>query len=201
MGGTSQRAAAGEDAVSFDSVLAGATRVTKSIRLCLDGELMHTIERLNEEFVLARQADEAENRDPQAPALAARIVELTEQARAKAVTFTFQSMGRRAWRNLVAEHPPSEEEKARGADFNTDTFPVAAMVMCAVAPTGITTAKLEQLGERLTDQQWDALWLTCHIANTGGADIPLFVDAFATARGTETNSARRVSTAPPAASS
>lgn len=189
------------DAVSFDSALAGVTRVVKSIRLCLDGALMAEIEDLDAELTQARETDAIENRNPQAPAIAARIIELTEQARAKQVEFRFQSLGRRPWRDLVAEHPPTDEDKAARAEFNRDTFPIAAMVASCIAPTGATEKKFLKLAETLTEDQWGLLWVTCHVANTGGADIPLSVAAYAIARGTETSSAPRGSTEPAAASS
>lgn len=193
---------AGEDAVSFGSALAGATRVVKSVRLCLDGELMDQIEQLDDSLTQALEADAAENRHPEAPAIAARIVELTEQARAKEVLFSFRHMGRRPWRDLIAEHPPTDSDKANGGDFNTSTFPVAAMVASCIAPTGVTQELIQELAdETLTDAQWNRLWATCHAANTGGADIPLSVAAYAIARGTETSSAPRGSTEPAAASS
>lgn len=195
-------APAGGDAVTFDSVLAAARPVVKSIALCLDGELMNELSRLDEQLRRARLADEMENRPAQAPALAAQIVDLTEKARAQELTFSFRNIGRRAWHDLLALHPPTDKDQKAGADFNTDTFPVAAMAASCVAPTGATQEAFQRLGEvTLTQEQWNALWLTCHEANVGGADIPLSAAAYAIARGIATSSAQRGSTEPAEASS
>lgn len=193
----------GGDAVTFDSVLAGAKPTVKSVRISLRGDLVHEIEQLQEVLQAERMRDEVENRVPVAPKIAKRIVELTDQATAAEVEFTFRSIGRRAWRDLVAEHPPAEEEKKQGADFNTETFPAAAMAAACVTPAGASLEKFEQLrdGDVIGDRQWNDLWATVHAANTGGSGIPLSAAAFAMARGITENSESRGTTASPGASS
>jgi hypothetical protein len=201
------KAAAGPGkVVSWKDALAGASARVRRAKLCLDGELLAEIERLTEELSLVQLADQAENRKPQAPALAQRIVELTEQAQASETEFVFQPLGRRPWRDLVAEHPPTDEQKAAGAEYNTDTLPIVAMGRSCIAPADASEESFAELEDdpTINDAQWDRLWFACWAANTGGnggADIPLSGRAYALARGTETSSASRGTTDSPAASS
>ncbi|MCW2498276.1 hypothetical protein [Jatrophihabitans sp.] len=194
---------AGEGAVSFDSVLAGAKPVIKRTRICLNGDLVDQIEQLEREFEQARLDDANENRVALAPAIAARIVELTAQARDHEVEFAFKPVGRKKWRDLVAAHPPTDDQKALGADMNTEEFPAVAMAESCIAPTGATLAKFIELrdGDLIGDLQWNRLWMTCREANLGGSEVPLPVAAFALARGTEQSSAQPETTESLAASS
>jgi hypothetical protein len=187
----------------MSSALEAAKPVVKRCRVCLRGDLVAEIEKLSYELAEAELFDANENRLPEAPPIAARIVELTDQARAAETEFVFQALGRRAWRDLVAQHPPKDSDKEAGRDFDGETFPAAAMAACCTSPTGATLAQFEQLrdGDSIGDAQWNRLWATCNRANTGGSDIPLSEAAFALARGTEQKPAAQGTTASPEASS
>lgn len=170
---------------SWESVRARLAPVERSAKVCLDGRLIGQIESLNREMVLARMQDEKENRTPVAPQIAKQITALTEKARAAEVEFRFASIGRKAWRDLALEHLPTEDDKKLGADFNTQTFPLAAMAASCVDPVGVD---FEELSEKLTQAQWDQLWEACSVANKGTGDVPFIAAAFEAARPTETNS-------------
>jgi hypothetical protein len=193
----------GEDAPTFASVLAGARPGVKRCRVCMRGDLVDEIEGLQRDLEQAQVFDHTENRAPQAPKIAALIVEKTEEALTHEVEFVFRSIGRRAWRDLLAAHPPTEEDKKAGADFNRESFPQAAMAASCVAPTGATEKDFQALadGNAIGDPQWNQLWLTCRDANVGGAEVPLSVSAFGLVRGTAPNSKSRETTDSLAASS
>lgn len=188
---------------TFGEVLAAAKPVTKSVRICMRGDLIAEIERLDADWAQAREDDERLNRLAEAPDLAARITDLTEEAKAAEVEFVFQSMGRRAWRDLLAMHGPSDEDKKAGFDYNRQTFPVAAMAASCIAPKGATVEGFEEFADspNVTDAHWNRLWLTCYNANTGGAEVPQSRAAFAPAGRTETSSESRGTTGSPAPSS
>lgn len=179
-----------EGATDFGSALAGASAVTRSTRLCLAGDVLGEIEALDAELWQAKIDDERFNRPALAPGIAERIVELHDLAHSAEVEFVFRSIGRKAWRDLVAEHAPTAEHRKAGADFNTETMPVAAMALSCIKPTGATLDGFKELADsaNVTDAQWHKLWATCHAANTGSADIPLSVAAFEIARPTATSS-------------
>lgn len=184
--------------VSWEDVRAGVKPVERTARICLDGRIVAEIETLAREHAVAKRDDENLNREPVAPGIAARIRELTEQAHAAEVEFVFRAMGRKAWRDLVAEHAPTDEQRKAGADFNTTTFPPAAMAACCIDPVGVD---FDELAEIATDAQWNQLWVACHTANTGSADVSFFEAAFAPARPTVTSSEQPEPTESPEASS
>jgi hypothetical protein len=164
------------DTVTFDNALKNASPVAKRTRLCLDGELLSEIERLGEELTqLPDGSDDAQR-------IASEIVEKTERAVASQTEFVFQAIGRRAWRELAEAHPPTEEQRAKGAEFDTESFPIAAMGASCITPKGATEAKFRKLAEGFTDAQWNQLWLTCHAANTSGGEIQVSIAALALAK-------------------
>jgi hypothetical protein len=152
-------------APTFEQVLADAKPITKSTRICLRGDLIGEVESLHDELSTTRPDD---NRFEQ---IATRIEKLTDEVRTHEVEFTFRSMGRRAWHQLVAEHPPTTEQRALGADFNTMTMPVIAMATSCIAPAGATLQTFEDLDEQLTDGQWNQIWAACHAANTNSGNV------------------------------
>jgi hypothetical protein len=173
---------------SFAAALASSKPLSKSISLCLDGELLAEAESLGEQFRQAQNDDERLNRVAEAPQIARRLAEVADRIRETEVEFTFRSLGRLAWRDLVSEHPPTKEHEQVGLDFNPDTLPAAAMAACCVAPEDADLEGFRQLSETLTQTQWDRLWLTCREANLGAGDIPNLAAAYALARPTETSS-------------
>lgn len=184
--------------VQWDNVRPGVKPVERTAKVCLDGRIVAEIETLAREHAVAKRDDENLNRDPVAPGIATQIRELTEQAHDAEVEFVFRAMGRKAWRDLVAGHPPTPEQRKAGADFNPATFPPAAMAACCIDPVGVDFDELAQL---VTESQWDQLWIACHTANTGSADVSFFEAAFAQARPTVTNSGQQEPTEFPEASS
>lgn len=187
--------------VTFDSVFDGARPVTTSTRICLDGQILAEIDEANRDLVQARLDDEALNRLPVAPEVARRVVELTKLAHESEIEFVFTSIGSKAWRDLVAKHPPTDVMRRQGADFNTETFPIAAMAAACVEPAGATVEKFTRLAETISQGQWNQLWAACHAANAGPADVPLSAAAYAIARRTETSSGQPEPTDSLAASS
>jgi hypothetical protein len=185
-------ATAGGKKVSFAAALAAAKPITKSIGVCLDGDLLAQADRLGEEYLAAQREDLLHRDDgldytPQAPAVTERLKALDEMLKAAEVEFVFRSIGRIPWQDLIALHPPTKAHRDLGADFNTDTFPVAAMAACCVSPEDADVEGFELLAGKVTDGQWNRLWATCHAANTTGGEAPNFAAAFATARPTATS--------------
>lgn len=153
---------AGERRSAAD-VLAKAKAKTERVRLLLDGDLLDQHEQLSAEF----EAD-GENVE-----LAERIVALEAEIRDAEVEFVFKGMGRGRWRALIAEHPPTDDQKAQGAEFNVDTFPFVAMAACLDEPR-MTVDELKELNDRaLTEVQFSHLWTGCLKAALGtGATVP-----------------------------
>lgn len=127
----------------------------------LDSDLLDEHERLT------RELDELpEGRNSEA--LAEQIVQLEEQIAEAEVEFVFRGLGRGRWRKLIADHPPTEEDQADGAEFDTQEFPFVAMAACLESPA-LTVDDLKTLNdEALSEMTFNALWAACLTANLGG---------------------------------
>jgi len=65
-------------------------------------------------------------------------------------SITFQAISSRAWQKLLAEHPPTAEQRAAGNEWNPDTFH-PALIAAAAKDVELTP---EQWAERLDDDAW-----------------------------------------------
>lgn len=102
-----------------------------------------------------------------------RIEALNAEAEGLWRTFTFRSVGKKAWYDLVRDHPPTKEQlKADAqADVNRDTFEPAAVALSAETPT-VSLEQAEQFRDLLTTSQWDMLVAAVFDANVGGLALP-----------------------------
>ena len=156
-------------------------RRTATVRLLLRQDLAREHAGLEAELLTARQGDENENRTPEAPTIARRIVDLEAEMDAAKVTFTFRAMGRRQWVDTVSSHPPTKAQlkaigelssdplKRASLDFNPDTFPVAAIAASCVDPV-MTVEDVKRLESSLSDSQWSQLWQKAIEVNVGSTD-------------------------------
>lgn len=180
----------------------------KTVRICLDGELLDKLDRLHAQMQEAKVEDSGLNRMPLAPQLARAYEELRKQAVAAEVEFVFVAIGRRAWSDLMLAHPPTDEQKQQAKDggfdlqFDPEAFPMAAIAASCVEPAGMTVEAVERLYERLNDGQWLRLWTEgCLGANVTGTDVPFSAAAYAALDGSGTSSAPPANTESPEASS
>lgn len=124
-----------------------------------------------------QEIDKHENRDPVAPGIAAEIQKLEHDLADSEVEFTFQALGRRDYAKLLADHPPTDKQKADAeaekhrASYNDDTFPPALMAAACVSPEGSTLADMTDLWENWSEGQVIRLWSTCLSVNMGSADV------------------------------
>jgi hypothetical protein len=141
----------------------GALRATPAVgrgRIVLDGQL------LDEHALLLDRFDEGDEQEQSS--LAVEVVASEERLKAAETEFVFHGTGRGAWRKLLGEHPPTDADKEAGADYNTATFPVAAMVATLVEP-GMATDRFERmLNEELDEVRFGILWGACLKACLGG---------------------------------
>jgi hypothetical protein len=148
------------------TVLASFKPTRKTVRLCVNGDVLDELQRLDAEMREAGVRDSAVTQRHEA---------LRAQARESEVEFVFVAVGRRRWSDLMLAHPPTPEQlaaaKAEGfkVQFNPETFPIAAVAASCVEPAGMTVEAVEALYEKVNDSQWHALWAGgCLGANVTG---------------------------------
>lgn len=136
----------------------------RTLRVCDDEQVRR--EALLADEALARARYVAKSR-PEDEDVAQRIPDL-EQANAKAqqaltatsVTLTFRALPRPVLEELIAAHPPTEEQAADDAAFNPDTFPAALVSAASIDGMSETEAE-ELLGSWPTadaNALWEAAW-------------------------------------------
>lgn len=173
---------------------------TRTVSICLDGNLEDERVRLEQALVEARKADDEADDSAyqmQAPAIAEQIEQLQEAAKAVTVDFTFRSIGRESWKTLVAMHPPTKEQidvatqmDREPLDYNVETFPKTVMLKSLVSPKGVTAERLDELERKLSDGQWQRLWGCCWVANKGTGDVGFSEAASVVVRRMRRNSER-----------
>ena len=151
--------------------------VTKHVPIQLDGELADKIADLRKLHIAARDADRMSNETDKAPAVLVEIEELVEASKATEVVFVFKSVGRFRYDELVDENPPTKDQKADGADFNSDTFPPALVAEACIDPE----MTLEDATEIFASPDWNGaelrkIFFGALEVNTETGDIPLSRD-------------------------
>jgi hypothetical protein len=169
---------------TIDDVFADAKLPTRSVPLCLRGDLVAEWQDLERHL---KQANQAADEDTLASANSAEAIELSRQMedleaqmRASTRVFRLRGLPRSEWQDLLKAHPPREgDEKDAQVEFNRDTFGTAALAACCAMPK-MTLKQAEKLVDGpLTDGQWNTLFAHIWQMNTAAVDIPFSLAASA----------------------
>jgi hypothetical protein len=169
--------------LTVDDLLAEIAPRETVARVLLRQELVAQHAELEKAMQEALQEDARENRDPVGPVIAAKVMALESEMDALRRPFTFRAVGQRKWADLLAQHPPTKEQRKIDIrlDNNPDTFPVCAIAASCIDPV-LTEDQVRQFEERLDLSQWSLLWTACLEANMGTVSSPKSVVAGAIAR-------------------
>jgi hypothetical protein len=90
---------------------------------------------------------------------------------------TLKAIGSKAYDDLIANHPPTNEQKREGQSYNAESFAPALIAACSVTPE-LTEDQANQIW---TSNEWSRgeltqLFLGCVEVNSKGLDVP-FIDA------------------------
>lgn len=166
--------------MDFKDKLKNARPHTLTVEICLRGDLVAEIERLDRELVAAGKTPAAGMED------GARLREIAERIEAirdemaadeNSHTFAIQALPGPKYRALKAEHPPRLDEDGRVDDrdriigANIDAIAEPLVRACIVDPV-LDDATWEQVNNALTDGQFDKLFLAALKANGGEVSIP-----------------------------
>jgi hypothetical protein len=106
---------------------------------------------------------------------AERLTALESDLAASTVTVKVRSIGRNAFRRLMAEHASD------GEPFDPDMFPPALIAACSLDPV-MTVDEVNGLGDVLTFAQWDELFGAAWEACSEVDGVPFSVLASAVTR-------------------
>lgn len=149
--------------MKYADIKARKTSTRRSVKVVMDGEIMSRIDALKDRIRAEERTDRRENRNPVAPLLKRELDALYDKARESEVTFTFRSVGRARFDKMLAEHPPTPEQRKqvkelmseRGMPFdppkwNGETFPPAIVSASSVDPELTIT----DTQEMWADENW-----------------------------------------------
>lgn len=158
------------------AILAEVTPVTRTVAVCVRGDLTSAIEELDEQLRALRGEDVMGSAE--AKALAEQLEALEAEAAAHTYEFRFEPIGTQRWRKLAGEHPPTEEQQAinRFAEWDVESFPSAAIAASCAEPA-MTVEQALQFEDRLSLGQWRRLWGACLAVNMDGGQVPKSVAA------------------------
>lgn len=152
----------------IEALLESAAPRTLQVTVCARGDLVDRHAELVQELDAALSGSSGSLAgNPDVQRLGEAIVAVEEEQASSSVTLTFKSVPRKTWADCLAQHPPR-----RGSDqldFNTQTFPPAAVALCCDA---ITVDQANRLNEKLPQGEWDKLWNAVIQLNVVGLPRP-----------------------------
>ncbi|MEU6254291.1 hypothetical protein [Streptomyces sp. NPDC047043] len=139
-------------------------RPQNRLRICDDAELRQRHDDAEQAARRTRFVAEASPGDELAERQAAEADTAREQALqaldAASEFLIFRALPRPVLEELIAQHPPTEQQAEEGAIFNADTFPAA--LVSAASVDGMSREEAEELlnGWSAPDANalWDAAW-------------------------------------------
>ncbi|WP_341719933.1 hypothetical protein QQG74_09605 [Micromonospora sp. FIMYZ51] len=175
--------------MDFDLLLDEATPRETTVWLCLNGKLRAEYEavkaRIEERAANADTGDdlpEGDERlatrtrkaepDPEQP----RLDELEEKMRQHTIPFKVVALGRQEWEDLFSKHPPRRDKDGKrdprdGLGVNSSTF-FPALVRQSIAEPEMTADRWTKLYNKLSDAQFERLWLAAWELNRSEEDVP-----------------------------
>lgn len=170
----------------------------ETVRICVRGDLVADKEWAEKQLVASKSKNPAPDiGDPEAVEqnrLAQEIQRLEEECEQASVTFRFRGLSRRAHSDLLAAHPPTEEQQRElgelglAATANSETFPPALVAASCIEPAGVSLAAARAAFEEWPGGTWSVLWRACLAANQGAAEVgPKSAIASAVLRGSAPN--------------
>lgn len=135
-------------------------RPENKLRICDDDQLRQRVEEAAQVAQRARIFAEASPADDLAEQRASAAEAAADQARAEldhASDFlTFLALPRPVLEELIAQHPPTEQQAEEGAVFNADTFPAA--LVSAASRDGMNREEADELLMTWSAPDANALW-------------------------------------------
>lgn len=170
----------------IDEILGVVELPETTTELCLKASLRARFDALGRELEVAREKSKHATLagDPEVVDLANQMEDLREEMRQYTVTIRLRALPKRAWQSLVDQHPA--REGVDPSDYNTETFPPAALAACSMEPK-ISLEKAGMLIDRLSAGQWSSLWQAVLGLNIYEPDIPFSATASQVTRASPKN--------------
>ena len=168
---------------SFADILGTAKLPETTVPVCLRGDLaadFEDLERQLEEAESARDNTDSLDSGVEVAELSEKIEALRAEMKDDTFIFRLRALSRRAYRALVADHPPRKVTDAEGHEtvhdgdglgFNMETF-FEPLLRIAIVDPELTDDSWAELLEHLTDRQFEDLASAAWLLNRREVDIP-----------------------------
>lgn len=156
-------------------ILAQAKAREKSVYLCLAGDLIAEVDRLERQLDgLSGDSWQPESLAATNPAqrIAKQIKAVRDRMKKAETEFRLRALGAKAYSDLLAAHPGKSPEEG----FDMETFPKALLSACAIDPV-MTPEQTEALFEILNEAQRQELMQAAFDVNNEATSIPFSVGA------------------------
>lgn len=152
----------------FSEILKRARPREKSVSICLAGDELAEVERLERELASVGEwrSESLAAKNP-AEALTKRISAARARMKKAEVEFKFRALGDKAWSDLVVAHPSKNKHEA----WDPETFPKALLAVCCVDPV-MTPDQVGELFEVLNEGQRGELVQAAYDTNAEATSIP-----------------------------
>ncbi len=161
---------------NFDDIKKRASLPTETVPLCLAGELVEQIGRLEQQLADAKPPASLGEASPRR-VIAEQIVALQEQMKDATVDFHLRAMGARKWAAFWSTFPQRSEGES-GEDYNLRTFPFYAdLVSRSCVDPELSAEQVDELVDLIHGSAWNRLANTCLTLNMGSVDVPNSVAA------------------------
>jgi len=123
------------DSPTWDEIRRLRKPRTTDVWVVMDNDLMARIDDLDRQIDIEARADDRQHRKAKAPALRREREKLLDDASDVAVAFSLVELPRKIYRALIDAHPPTDEDKQRGANrWHEDGMAPALIAACCVSP-------------------------------------------------------------------
>lgn len=139
---------------------------SETVQVCQRADLLADHTRLEAELGRVSETGDVDA----AKTLTDRIRDLEARIEASQREFSFTSLGREDWYNLIAAHPPSDEERKRN-QIVSDDFGLHAIAACSTEPK-LTVDQVRKMRAKLRPDDYDRIWLAVQVVNEGEVVAP-----------------------------
>lgn len=171
-------------------ILASARTRTRKVPVCSRGDLVAEHEEIVERLqaaILRSKSDRSLAGDPEVQSLQDQLVKVEAEMEAETFDVVVSALSHRAWADLVAAFPPTDEQASKGSDVDDLAFQVASVAAC----TGIPVEQATVLEGTLPAGEWGKLYVAVLALNVKPTSAPKLAAATAVlaANGTSSTTA------------
>ena len=173
-----------------DDFIADYRPPQQPVSITTRGDLLGELARLEEQLKAAGDTSAASDdlsEGGEAVDVAERILDVRDQVRKSEREFLIRSVGEEAWSDLIAEHPPTKEDREQRMPWHPATFWPAAIAASCVQPA-LTVDQVGKLLTVLSSGQMRKLTDAVLYVNGGSDDIPKSAAGFVARRASKRSS-------------